>query len=49
MSFIELLTPLGISEIARTGPVAMPRIAHVKAQQALEDEEFSELSLNEKV
>jgi acetolactate synthase-1/3 small subunit len=48
-AFIELLTPIGILEIARTGPVAMTRVAHVKAQRAAEDEEFSELSLNEKV
>jgi acetolactate synthase-1/3 small subunit len=48
-AFIELLTPIGILEIARTGPVAMTRVAHVKAQRVAEDEEFSELSLNEKV
>jgi hypothetical protein len=44
-----LLTPIGIVEIARTGPVAMTRVAHIRAQQAAEDEEFSESSLNEKV
>ncbi|MGH9840959.1 MAG: acetolactate synthase small subunit [Blastocatellia bacterium] len=49
-AFIELLKPLGIQDIVRTGPVAMTRVAHIKAQQALEeDEEFSELTLNEKV
>jgi acetolactate synthase-1/3 small subunit len=49
-AFIELLKPLGIQDIVRTGPVAMTRVAHIRAQQALdEDEEFSELTLNEKV
>jgi acetolactate synthase-1/3 small subunit len=49
-AFIELLRPIGIQDIVRTGPVAMTRVAHIKAQQALEeDEEFSELTLNEKV
>lgn len=49
-AFIELLKPIGIQDIVRTGPVAMTRVAHVKAQKLKdEDEEFSELSLNEKV
>ena len=48
-AFIELLTPMGIIELARTGPVAMTRVAHTRAQQAAEDEQFSELSFNEKV
>jgi acetolactate synthase I/III small subunit len=49
-AFIDLLKPLGIQDIVRTGPVAMTRVAHIKAQQALdEEEEFSELTLNEKV
>ena len=48
-AFIELLTPIGILDLARTGPVAMPRIAHTKAQQAAEDEEFPASSFNEKV
>ncbi len=49
-AFIELLKPLGIQDIVRTGPVAMTRVAHIRAQQQLdEDEEFSELTLNEKV
>lgn len=49
-AFIELLKPIGIQEIVRTGPVAMTRVAHIKAQKLKdEDEEFSELSLNEKV
>ena len=49
-AFIELLKPIGITDIVRTGPVAMTRVAHVKAQRLKdEDEEFSELTLNEKV
>jgi len=49
-AFIELLRPIGIQEIVRTGPVAMTRVAHVKAQKLKDDdEEFSELTLNEKV
>lgn len=49
-AFISLLKPIGIHDIVRTGPVAMTRVAHVRAQQMLEeDEEFSELTLNEKV
>jgi acetolactate synthase I/III small subunit len=49
-AFIELLKPIGVLDIVRTGPVAMTRVAHVKAQRLKdEDEEFSELTLNEKV
>jgi acetolactate synthase-1/3 small subunit len=49
-AFIELLKPLGIQDIVRTGPVAMTRVAHIKAQRLKDDdEEFSELTLNEKV
>ena len=49
-AFIELLKPIGILDVARTGIVAMPRVAHVKAQKLKDDdEEFSELTLNEKV
>jgi acetolactate synthase I/III small subunit len=49
-AFIELLKPIGIQDIVRTGPVAMTRVAHIKAQKLKDDdEEFSELSLNEKV
>ncbi len=49
-AFIELLKPIGILDIVRTGPVAMTRVAHVKAQKLKDDdEEFSELTLNEKV
>jgi acetolactate synthase-1/3 small subunit len=49
-AFIELLKPIGILDIVRTGIVAMTRVAHVKAQRLRDDdEEFSELTLNEKV
>jgi acetolactate synthase I/III small subunit len=49
-AFIELLKPIGILDMVRTGTVAMPRVAHVKAQKLKDDdEEFSELTLNEKV
>ena len=49
-AFIDLLKPIGIRDIVRTGPVAMTRVAHSDAQKLKDDdEEFSELSLNEKV
>lgn len=49
-AFIELLKPIGIHDIVRTGPVAMTRVAHIKQQKLQDDdEEFSELTLNEKV
>src|SRR6266511_4362306 len=49
-AFTELLKPIGILDIVRTGTVAMTRVAHVKAQKLKDDdEEFSELTLNEKV
>lgn len=49
-AFISLLKPIGIHDIVRTGPVAMTRVAHIKQQKLKDDdEEFSELTLNEKV
>jgi acetolactate synthase I/III small subunit len=49
-AFISLLKPIGIQDIVRTGPVAMTRVAHIKQQKLKDDdEEFSELTLNEKV
>jgi len=49
-AFISLLKPIGIHDIVRTGPVALTRVAAVRARQLAEDEEeFSELTLNEKV
>src|SRR5262245_52220148 len=49
-AFIDLLKPIGIQDIVRTGPVAMTRVAHIKAQQLQEEDEiFSESTLNEKV
>ena len=49
-AFISLLKPIGIHDIVRTGPVAMTRVAHIKRQKLKDDdEEFSELTLNEKV
>jgi len=49
-AFIELLKPIGILDIVRTGTVAMTRVAHVKSQRLKDDdEEFSDLTLNEKV
>lgn len=50
-AFVDILKPIGIRDMVRTGTVAMTRVAAVKAmQKELEDEEeFSELTLNEKV
>ncbi len=50
-ALIDLLKPIGIRDIVRTGTVAMTRVAAIKARQAKYDEEetFSELTLNEKV
>jgi acetolactate synthase small subunit len=50
-ALIDLLKPIGIRDLVRTGTVAMTRVAAVKARQAKYDEEeaFSELTLNEKV
>lgn len=49
-ALIDLLDPIGLHEMVRTGTVAMTRVAAVKARQAKYDEEtFSELTLNEKV
>ncbi|NDD65086.1 MAG: acetolactate synthase small subunit [Acidobacteria bacterium] len=49
-AFINLLRPIGIQDMVRTGPVAMTRVAAVRAMQRIdEEEEFSELTLNEKV
>jgi acetolactate synthase-1/3 small subunit len=49
-AFIELLKPIGILDMVRTGTVALTRVAHIKAQKLKDDnEEFSELTLNEKV
>lgn len=49
-AFIELLKPIGILDMVRTGTVAMTRVAHSKAQKLKDDdEEFSDQTLNEKV
>ncbi len=48
-ALIDLLKPLGIRDIVRTGTVAMTRVAAIKAREAAEEETFSELTLNEKV
>ncbi|HZS05775.1 MAG TPA: acetolactate synthase small subunit [Blastocatellia bacterium] len=50
-ALIDLLRPIGIRDMVRTGTVAMTRVAAVKARQARyeEEETFSELTLNEKV
>jgi acetolactate synthase I/III small subunit len=49
-ALIDLLKPVGIRDIVRTGTVAMTRVAAVKARkQRNDDEAFSELTLNEKV
>ena len=49
-ALIDLLKPIGIRDIVRTGPVAMTRVAHINAQKLKDDDEvFSELTLNEKV
>jgi acetolactate synthase-1/3 small subunit len=49
-AFIELLKPIGIREIVRTGTVAITRVAATKAHQPRGNEEtFSQLTLNEKV
>lgn len=50
-ALLDLLEPIGIREMVRTGTVAMTRVAAVKARQARyeEEETFSELTLNEKV
>ena len=47
-AFVDLLAPFGITECARTGPVAMTRVAHTKAMQE-EEERIPESSFNEKV
>jgi acetolactate synthase-1/3 small subunit len=49
-AFIELLKPIGIREIVRTGTVAMTRVVATKARQPRGNEEtFSPVTLNEKV
>jgi acetolactate synthase-1/3 small subunit len=49
-AFIELLKPIGIREIVRTGTVAITRVAAYKVYQPKGNEEtFSQLTLNEKV
>ena len=49
-AFIELLKPIGIREIVRTGTVAMTRVAATKEYQLKGNEEtFSQLTLDEKV
>ncbi len=50
-ALLDLLEPIGIRDMVRTGTVAMTRVAAVKARQARyeEEETFSELTLNEKV
>ncbi|MBK6798973.1 MAG: acetolactate synthase small subunit [Acidobacteria bacterium] len=51
-AFIDILRPIGIRDMVRTGTVALTRVAAVKARQLQieeEGEEFSELTLNEKV
>lgn len=50
-AFLDLLKPIGIHDMVRTGTIAMNRVAAVKARQSRYDEEetFSELTLNEKV
>lgn len=48
-AFIDLLRPIGIREIVRTGTVAMTRVAASRAQLKGNEETFSQLTLNEKV
>lgn len=49
-ALIDLLEPIGIREMVRTGIVATTRVAAVKARkEEFEEETFSELTLNEKV
>jgi hypothetical protein len=49
-AFIELLKPIGIREMVRTGTVAITRVAATRAQQPKGNEEtFSQLTLSEKV
>lgn len=50
-ALIDLLKPIGVRDLVRTGTVAMTRVAAVKARQQryAEEEAFSELTLNEKV
>ena len=48
-ALIDLLKPIGIRDLVRTGTVAMTRVAAIKAREAAEEETFSELTLNEKV
>jgi acetolactate synthase-1/3 small subunit len=50
-ALLDLLAPIGIRDMVRTGTVAMTRVAAVKAREARyeEEETFSELTLNEKV
>jgi len=49
-AFLDLLKPIGIREMVRTGVVAMTRVAATKVYQTKGNEEtFSQLTLNEKV
>jgi len=49
-AFIDLLKPIGIREMVRTGTVAITRVAATKTQPPKGNEEtFSQLTLNEKV
>ncbi|MCI0336478.1 MAG: acetolactate synthase small subunit [Acidobacteria bacterium] len=50
VAFIDLLKPIGIREIVRTGIVAITRVvAHKDYQPKGNEETFSQISLNEKV
>jgi len=49
-AFIDVLKPMGIKEMVRTGTVAMTRVAATRVHQLKGNEEtFSQLTLNEKV
>lgn len=50
-ALLDLLEPVGIRDMVRTGTVAMTRVAAIKAREKRyeEEEAFSELTLNEKV
>jgi acetolactate synthase-1/3 small subunit len=48
-AFIDVLKPMGIKEMVRTGTVAMTRVAATRLQLKGNEETFSQLTLNEKV